>query len=251
MNYIGVDGCRAGWFYVSLDDSNNWETGIFPDIQSLIEKFHGECLILVDIPIGLRHKGNLERLCDKEARKNLGNRKASVFPAPCRKAVYESRYEEASLINYELTGRKLSKQSWFISNKIKQVDDLLTNSLASRKLREVHPEICFWGLNRRKSMKYKKKTPEGFDERLDVIRNVYKECDELVEEVLSKYKRYEVAKDDVLDALIGAVTARFGFNSLKTIPVAPEYDEKGLPMEMIYCTNEPVSSVVLKPSPRK
>jgi len=238
MNWIGVDGCSAGWFYVSLDDSDNWETGIFPDIQFLSEKFQDECLILVDIPIGLRHIGNLERLCDKEARKFLGNRRSSVFPVPCRKAVYGGNYEEASRINHELTGRNLSKQSWFISDKIKQVDELLINSIKYRKLvREIHPEICFWGLNGRKSMKYYKKTSEGFNERLDVIRKVFGECDELVDRVLLKYKKSDVINDDVLDALVAAVTARFGFNALNTIPDAPEYDEMGLPMEIVYYIN--------------
>ena len=234
MKYIGVDGCRKGWFYVSLDDYDKGKSGVFKDIQSLSEKFHDDCLILVDIPIGLRDKGNLERLCDKEARTVLGDRRSSVFPVPCRDAVHKNNYEEASLINHELTGRKLSKQSWFISNKIRQVDELLKTSVKYRKLvREVHPEICFCGLNGGESMKYNKKTPEGFKERLSVIRNLYMECDELVEEALS-YKRRGVTKDDVLDALVAAVTAKLGFNKFKTIPKVPEYDMAGLPMEMVY-----------------
>ncbi len=99
-----------------------------------------------------------------EARKVLGKRRSSVFPVPCRKAVYESNYQEASRINHKLTGRYLSKQSWLISNKIKEVDKLLIGSMTLRNLiREIHPEICFWGLNGKKSMHYNKKTPEGFD----------------------------------------------------------------------------------------
>jgi len=237
MNYIGVDGCKKGWFYVRLDDSDNWETGIFNDIQSLSEKFHEDCLILVDIPIGLRDKGNLERLCDTEARRFLKKpRSSSVFRVPCRKALYESNPEEAKRINHELTGKFLPNQTWAISKKIREVDELLKTSIKYHKfVKEVHPEICFWGLNEGKSMKHYKKTPKGFSERLDVIRNVYRDCDELVKEALSKFKRCEVARDDVLDALIGAVTARFGLKLLKTIPDAPERDEMGLPMEMVYC----------------
>ena len=176
MNYIGVDGCKAGWFCVCLDDSNYYKTDIVQDIQSLVDEFHEECLILVDIPIGLRQNGNLERLCDKEARRILGNRKSSVFPVPCRKAVYESTYQEASRINFQLTGKYISKQSWFISGRIRQMDALLTNSVNRKFVREVHPEICFWGLNGGNSMKHYKRTPEGFDERLGVIRKVYWEC---------------------------------------------------------------------------
>jgi predicted RNase H-like nuclease len=238
MEYVGVDGCKKGWFYASLDDSDNWKTGIYPDIKSLIDIFHEGCLILVDIPIGLRQSGETERLCDIGARKVLRNRKSSVFPVPCRNAVYESTYEDASRINFQLTGKYISKQSWFISSRIRQVDELLANSMNRKQVREVHPEICFWGLNCGKSMNYYKRTQEGFDERLSVIRKVYRECDELVDGALRIYKKSDVNRDDILDALVAVVTARFGFNALKTIPDVPEYDEMGIPMEMVYYSPE-------------
>lgn len=87
-------------------------------------------------------------------------------------------------------------------------------------------------------MTYYKRTQEGFDERLSVIRKFYGDCDELVDDALLEYKRSDVNKDDILDALVAAVTARCGINALKTIPVAPELDERGLPMEMVYYTPE-------------
>ena len=74
-------------------------------------------------------------------------------------------------------------------------------------------------------MKDNKKTRQGIIERKDVIKNVYKDCDKLVEEALAKFKRCDVAEDDIIDALIGAVTARFGLKPLKTIPDDPERDE--------------------------
>ena len=61
-------------------------------------------------------------------------------------------------------------------------------------------------------------------------------CDELVDDALSKYKKSDVNKDDILDSLVAAVTAKCGFDSLRTIPDAPEHDETGLPMEMVYYT---------------
>jgi predicted RNase H-like nuclease len=33
--YIGVDGCRAGWFLVSLDNKNEFKIDIFSDIYAL------------------------------------------------------------------------------------------------------------------------------------------------------------------------------------------------------------------------
>jgi predicted RNase H-like nuclease len=236
MNYIGVDGCKKGWFYVSLDERDHWETDVTPDIQHLIDRFQEARLVLVDIPIGLREERPYERLCDKEARKVLGpKRGTSVFPALCREAVYASSREEAKRINKERTGRSLSEQSLAISLKIQEVDRLLSSSEVTRGLvREVHPEVCFWGLNGGISMTYSKKTLEGFVERLGVLRKVYEECEECVKEALVKHKRQDVAKDDILDALAAAVTARFGFDVLKTLPEAPEEDAKNLPMEMVY-----------------
>ncbi len=66
-----------------------------------------------------------------------------------------------------------------------------------------------------------------------MIRKVYGECDECVKEALLKHEG-GAARDDILDALAAAVTARFGFNALKTLPEAPERDEEGLPMEMVH-----------------
>lgn len=87
-------------------------------------------------------------------------------------------------------------------------------------------------------MNHYKRTPEGFEERLSVIRKVYGECDELVNDSLHEYKRRDLNKDDILDALVAVVTARYGINALKTIPDVPELDETGLPMEMVYYTPE-------------
>jgi len=236
MKYVGVDGCKNGWFYVGLDDRDNWEIGVTPNIQHLIDRFQEARLILVDIPIGLRGEGQCERLCDKEARKVLGpKRGTSVFRAPCREAVYASSHEEAKRINKELTGRSLSEQSLAISLKIREVDRLLRNSEVARGLvREVHPEVCFWGLNGGISMTYSKKTLEVFVERLEGLRKVYGECEECVKEALVKHRRQDVAKDDILDALAAAVTAKFGLDVLKTLPKAPKKDAEDLPMEMVY-----------------
>ncbi len=53
----------------------------------------------------------------------------------------------------------------------------------------------------------------------------------LLKYVPAKYRRKDVAKDDVLDALVAAITALGPLNSL---PDPPELDDKGLPMQMLY-----------------
>ncbi|MCJ7615106.1 MAG: DUF429 domain-containing protein [Desulfobacterales bacterium] len=233
MISVGADGCKAGWFSVILSD-NNWEINIFPDIKALWENCQDASLILLDIPIGLRKNSKIERLCDLEARKLLGKRKSSVFPAPCREAVYRDSYEEASDINKKLTGRGLSLQTWNIMPKIREVDILLSeNKNARSQIREIHPEICFYAFSGQ-PMKYSKKKKEGYFERYDILKKIYPSSEDIISKALSKYYRKEVAKDDILDALSAAITARFGKNNLDSIPKIPELDSIGMPMEMVY-----------------
>jgi len=50
------------------------------------------------------------------------------------------------------------------------------------------------------------------------------------------YRRSEVARDDIVDALVVAATAAVPDASLRTVPFIPEHDSKRLPMEMVYST---------------
>jgi len=88
--FVGVDGCRAGWLAIGLETEGNWQVNVFPDVSSLWNHHRGASLILIDIPIGLKASGKAERRCDPVVRKLLGPRRSSVFPAPCRGAIYAS-----------------------------------------------------------------------------------------------------------------------------------------------------------------
>lgn len=240
MVYIGVDACKAGWFAVVLAEGTNWKANIFPDISSLWNQCKDARLILIDVPIGLRDSDSNERSCDKEARKLLGpKRGSSVFVAPCRAAIYADSYEKASEINAQKTGRRLSKQVWGIIPKIREVDQLLLADMIARShIREIHPELCFWALNSGKPMKYskKKEKEKAFLERMEVLLSVYPYTNDIVNNTLTKYPPTKVAKDDVLDALVAAVTASEERQRLSSIPKTTEVDSKGLPMEMVYST---------------
>jgi len=51
---------------------------------------------------------------------------------------------------------------------------------------------------------------------------------------LKAFKRKELARDDILDAMALALTASFPPGTLCTVPENPEKDNKGLPMEIVY-----------------
>lgn len=233
MKFIGVDGCKKGWFYVGLDDKEGWNMGILSMISDLSPLLAESTLILVDIPIGLREDDKNERQCDLEARKILKQRHPSVFPAPSRFAINCNTYSEGSRVNYEHTGRKLSQQSWAIAPKIKEMDEFLDEIETPKKIREFHPEVGFWALNKHLAMQHNKKSPEGFNERIAVLSDYCGYVKDIVNAVEQKYHRKEVARDDIIDAIAGAVIARF-HPSLGTLPEKPERDSKGLFMEIVY-----------------
>ena len=236
MNYLGVDGCKDGWFCVSLDEEGEWSYGVIPDAKSLGEFASHASTVLIDIPIGLLDKGTEERQCDKEARRLLTpKRSSSVFPAPARQTLQADSYEQAQQFNRSSIGRGLSQQSWNIVPKIREIDDLLISKPSLQGVvRECHPEVCFWALNYNIAMLYNKKKEEGRHERLAVLEKYFAPCRELFEQASSQYLRRQVALDDIIDAMVCAVTARYGFNQFKTVPALPSKDIHGLPMEMVY-----------------
>ena len=83
-------------------------------------------------------------------------------------------------------------------------------------------------------MKHAKRTVEGFEERRDVLKQVFPQTDDMIIHALYHRKDKDVANDDILDALAGAATAVFGKDRLATLPEKPELDSNGLRMEMVY-----------------
>jgi predicted RNase H-like nuclease len=233
--YAGADGCRAGWFVIALNKNGQWQTEVFPNISALWERYREASLILIDVPIGLKEKGAEERRCDKEARRILGPpRASSVFRVPCRQAVYAMIYEEAIQMNERQTGTRLSPMTWGIVPKIREVDKFFDkNQFALSCIKEIHPEVCFWALAGR-PMQHNKKRAEGFDERIKVLQSYHSATEEIVQHSLQNYRRKEVGKDDILDALVAAITALVGMNALVSMPGQPEFDDCGLPMQMLY-----------------
>ncbi|MES9992027.1 MAG: DUF429 domain-containing protein [Candidatus Thiodiazotropha sp.] len=237
MNAIGIDACRRGWFYVQLLDAENYETGIAEELSTLREIIIGADLTLIDIPIGLKSHGKEERSCDLEARRLLGRRSSSVFPVPCRQAVACNNYQEGSELNHALTGRKLSRQSWGIVPKIAEADRLIRDLPVKTKLREMHPEVCFRALNRGQPMAHNKKRPQGQGERLAVLSQYLPQSRTILKKVRARWLKKDLADDDILDALVGAVTATYTEKLISLPPVA-EKDQLGLTMEIVFANPE-------------
>ncbi len=235
----GVDGCKAGWFVAVASGTRQNDTAapceltprkvfIADSFADVLSKTVDCVLICIDIPIGLSN-GDKPRECDVAARKLLGQRASSVFPAPIRPCLCAADYEMACKISFEHTGKKLSKQSFALLRKIREVDDLMTPAL-QRRVREIHPEVSFWSLNGRQPMLQNKKTVPGQAQRYELLAKVLADTDR----VLAQAPKRGCAADDALDALAAAWTAgRAVTGNVTTLPEQPERDGKGLRMEIL------------------
>ena len=192
----GIDGSKGGWVCVSGYKNNYLELEFekFEKFNDILSKRFK--LVLVDIPIGLDVelvKGG--RLVDKLARKELLTNKSSVFNAPSRLTLDAKNYEEANIINKN-QGMGLSKQSWYLIKKIKEVDEFIkrTNSI---NVFESHPEIVFQTMKKNK-VSTKKKNSDGILERKELLeKNGFRKS--FIEKFLfAKDSFYK--KDDFIDA---------------------------------------------------
>ena len=68
--FVGVDGCRGGWFSAGFDRTGGFETKVFCSFRKLLDYYRDARLVLVDIPIGLPD-GKGGRDADRCARRNL------------------------------------------------------------------------------------------------------------------------------------------------------------------------------------
>ena len=136
--------------------------------------------------------------------------------------------------------RFFSRQAFAIVPKIKEVNEYLADNRNSPVVvREVHPELCFWGLNGGVAMQHAKKKRAGFDERLELLQKFLPNAQALVQEPLDKHKRSAVARDDIIDALVALITGCTADNQLLSLPANPPLDARGLAMEIVYTEQPP------------
>jgi predicted RNase H-like nuclease len=188
-------------------------------------------IIALDIPIGLPERG--ARDADLEARKLLGQpRGSSVFPAPIRAVLHAGSYQAACQTRAQVEGKKMSLQAWAIVPKIREVDDLLlADPSLQARVREVHPEVCFYYLAQGRPMRHSKKRRAGREERRALLEQEFGPCVELA---LAEARALGSGKDDMLDAFAALWTAeRIARGLSVTLPASPPTDSFGLRMEIV------------------
>jgi predicted RNase H-like nuclease len=231
---LGLDGCRAGWCGVMIEvrDGGVRPLGaeIFPTFASALGT--GARVIAIDIPIGLLDVPG-QRTCDHEARRLLGRPgSSSVFPPPSRRASAVREYWEASAVNLDVAGSRLTRQSFNITPKIREVDEEMSPALQTR-IYEVHPELCFWSLNSGERLNHKKKRKAGRAERWALLHAALQHLPGAPP--APRDMPDGCAVDDYLDALAAAWTALCVFEArAQRVPLGAQKDARGLRMEVWY-----------------
>jgi predicted RNase H-like nuclease len=233
---VGFDGCPAGWIAAEIDAHGRTEFHLCCDAREIWNRFSKAESLLIDIPIGLNEENSGWRDCDLLARELLRfPRCCSVFAPPVRPVLVAKSYAEACTISQGRTGKKISKQCWGILPKIREVDEFLMSvPEAVGRLRECHPEVVFYGLNRAKAMKHKKSTAAGLEERLSVIESFHPSARQDIKKARAAFLRRQVHTDDLVDALAAAVIGHIGSFRLRTLPQLPLKDLYGIPREIVF-----------------
>jgi predicted RNase H-like nuclease len=120
----GLDGCHGGWVLVETPADGDGRTTVerVSNLDGLIANLHsGElAAAAIDVPIGLPEAGS--RRCDIEARRMIGARRSSVFPAPARRVLGATTYDDAAARSQAIAGKRLSRQAFSILSKFEEVD---------------------------------------------------------------------------------------------------------------------------------
>jgi predicted RNase H-like nuclease len=210
--------------------------GISADVHfwfaDLVNKSIDSRVIAIDIPIGLTGSG--PRTCDLLARKLLGKRHSTVFPAPIRSALNACSRFEASKITRAVDGRGVGAQAWYIYKKVQDVDAYLRGNPSSQdKVFEVHPELSFMAWNEGVPILSPKRTADGFETRRRLVASRYGAG--AFQQVRDRHPGNVVADDDIVDAFAALWTAsRIYDGNASFIPDLPEVDSAGLRMAIAY-----------------
>ena len=201
FDIVGVDGTSSGWV-ASIGSTQEKCIHTIKSLENLDELLldHPDGLVVIDMPIKLNEKNYL-RECDILAKRYLGKKfQSSIFIPPLKKVLKCNTYQEANELSKKLAGKGLSKQSWYLKNKISEVQEI---SKLSNKLYEGHPE-CSFKMLKNEPLKAKKKSVSGIFERLGLLK---REGLDPLSVNLKLENNSSIKIDDVLDSMVLFVTA--------------------------------------------
>ncbi|MCY3953589.1 MAG: DUF429 domain-containing protein [bacterium] len=255
----GVDGVRGGWVMAvtAVADGSTVEFSAWPVLGELWAEARARDLLVVgfDMPVGL--PGAERRTADIAARELLEARRSSLFWTPplctldahcavedeaaagdagagAADASYAAGYAQANRRAREQTGWGLSRQTFALMPKIRELRDALAPEdfapAALPRAAEVHPESSFVRLAEAPMASSKHKLA-GLQERSAALAGVF--CNIAEAALLAPLPGpCEPGLDDLLDAAAAAWTARRIVAGEAECLGAGEHDETGYPMHI-------------------
>ncbi|MEM7271884.1 MAG: DUF429 domain-containing protein [Actinomycetota bacterium] len=227
---VGIDGCRDGWVIVTATaTAGGYLAAVVDDLGPTVAALRaGElAAVAIDMPIGLLD--HQPRACDVAARRLLGPRRSSVFPAPVRDVLDAEDYDEACRRSRAVSGKALSKQAFNLVPKIAAVDRLVVPSDQDR-LVEAHPECAFARLGGG-PCRFPKRTPEGRAERIDLLAGADRAMAALVTDDRGGLPLLDLIDAAVLTVTAGRVAA--GVERRLGPAAGTERDRRGLRAEIV------------------
>ncbi|MGL6210187.1 MAG: DUF429 domain-containing protein [Paracoccaceae bacterium] len=226
MLLAGIDGCRTGWVAV-VAEAGNPASARLQHVTDLGAFLGDVQFALIDMPIGFV-AGPHGRDVEVSMRAYLPGKASSVFPTPCRMALAEEIYFDASFVNEQVLGKRLPKQSFMLFPKMREIDQIVQR-IGQSRLREGHPEVSFAAMAGA-PVQSKKREPAGQLERSLLLEGQGLPAGGL----LSGRVRGKMGADDVLDAAaLWWSSDRFLRAAHITLPPSPSIDSTGLEMSVI------------------
>jgi predicted RNase H-like nuclease len=231
----GVDGCPGGWIVAFVQPTGeDCVVAVYPNFADVLAAPHMPAIVAIDVPIGLPERaGHGGRAAENAVRPLLGQRQSSVFSVPSRTAIYATDYVAAchAALATSQPPRKVSRQLFNISPKIREVDTILRAKpeLATRVF-EVHPELAFWRLNGEQPLAEAKKIKSRpYEPGLSLRRELLALAG--LPRVRTLAPPRGAAADDLVDAIAcAAVARRIHAGQARRFPDPPPLDRHGLPM---------------------
>jgi predicted RNase H-like nuclease len=232
----GLDGCRTGWVAAFVRAAGDEaRVRIMPRFADVLAAPEAPTIVAVDMPIGLPDRiGPDGRGPERAIRPLLGARQSSVFPVPPRAAIYAADFGAAcaAALAASEPPRKVSKQLFMITPKIREVDGFLrANPAHTHCVFEVHPELAFWRLNGERALAEPKKVKGVCYEPGLALRRRLLVAAGLPERIVTGAAPKGAGADDLLDALAcAAIARRLHAGTAKSFPESPGHDSFGLPV---------------------
>lgn len=208
---LGLDVAgKLGWVGVVVDD-DGYAGALVGELDEVLAWGEPVDAIGIDIPIG--HVPGARRQADVEARRFVGRRSSSVFPAPPADALTAASYAEANAALSALGRPKLSRQAWAL---IPRMLDAVKLAAVDDRVYEVHPEASFCQLAG-KPLAWSKKSWNGLSLRRGLLAGEGIHLPDAIPEV------DRVSADDLIDAAVVAWSARrIAAGTARSFPDPPE-----------------------------